>query len=278
MKLRRVAEFFAPNEHIILNRDDLYVPSEIHEHEFVELEYILAGKGTQFVNGKEYQVKRGDVISLEVGSNHSYHSNEKLVILNCIIHPLFFQQKKAEIQSMQTSTAPLFPDFMTLSNKHFAETENLLFSMEQEFKQKQPCYQQMLDNYASTLLIILFRNAQEQVTRHDSQLQKRFMEYVDKNFAYCTLQSTALFFGYSTSHFSRLFKQVMEQNFSDYVNHRRLEAAIELLNNTAFSIDTISHQLGYKDRSQFHKLFLKHMNMTPAQYRKQNSRLKKAEL
>ena len=275
MRLRKVSEFFSPNEHVILNRDDLYIPSEMHGHEFVELEYVLAGEGTQLVNGKEYHIKRGDVISLEVGSSHSYRSKNKMEILNCIIDPLFFRQKKAEIQNTQTSTAPLLPDCMTLSSKHFIEIENLLFSMEQEFKQKQLCYQQMLDNYASTLLITLFRNAQEQETRRDDHLQKQFVEYVNKNFTHCTLQKTALFFGYSTSHFSRLFKQIMGQNFSDYVSHRRLEEATELLGNTAFSIDTISHQLGYKDRAQFHKLFLKHMGITPAQYRKQNSHLRK---
>ena len=275
MKLHKVSEFFAPHEHVILNRDDLYVPSEMHEHEFVEIEYVLAGVGTQLVNGKEYHIKRGDVISLEVGSNHSYHSKNKMEILNCIIDPLFFRKKKEEILNAQINVAPLLPDHMTLSSKHFVEIENLLFSMEQEFKQKQPCYLQMLDNYVSTLLIILFRNAQEQKTQCDDQLQTQFIEYVKKNFTHCTLQNTALFFGYSTSHFSRLFKQVMGQNFSDYVSHRRLEEATELLGNTAFSIDTISHQLGYKDRTQFHKLFLKHMGMTPAQYRKQNLHLRK---
>ena len=275
MRLRKVSEFFAPHEHVILNRDDLYVPSEMHGHEFVELEYVLAGEGTQLVNGKEYHIKWGDVISLEVGSNHSYHSKNKMEILNCIIDPHFYKQKKAEIQNTQVSTAPLLPDYMPLSGKHFVEIENLLFSMEQEFKQKQLCYQQMLDNYVSSLLITLFRNAQEQETRRNDRLQMQFIEYVEKNFTHCTLQNTALFFGYSTSHFSRLFKQVVGQNFSVYVSRRRLEEATELLANTAFSIDTICHQLGYKDRTQFHKLFLKHMGMTPAQYRKQNSHLRK---
>ena len=274
MRLRKVSEFFAPNEHVIFNRDDLYVPAESHRHEFVELEYVLAGEGTQIINGKEYHIKRGDVITLEVGSTHSYRSDNKMEILNCIMEPYFYSQQKQEILKSSSVSDIFLPDYMTLSGKHFVEVENLLFSMEQEFKQKQQCYHQMLDNYVSSLLITLYRNAQEQSTRKDDRLQKQFIEYVDKNFSHCTLQNTALFFGYSSSHFSRLFKQVIGQNFSDYVSRRKLEEASDILLNTAFSIDTICHQLGYKDRTQFHKLFQKHMGMTPTQYRKQNSHLK----
>lgn len=274
MRLRKVSEFFVTHEHVFFNRDDLYVPSEIHGHEFVELEYVLAGEGIQIINGKEYHIKRGDVITLEVGSTHSYHSKNKMEILNCIIEPYFYEQKKREILPPNAEQTTFLPSYMTLSGKHFVEVENLLFSMEQEFKQKQLCYHQMLDNYAASLLITLYRNAQEQENRRDDRLQKQFIEYVDKNFTHCTLQNTALFFGYSTSHFSRLFKQVVGQNFSDYVSRRRIEEASDILLNTAFSIDTICHQLGYKDRTQFHKLFLKYMGMTPSQYRKQNSHIK----
>ena len=276
MRLRKASEFLAPNEHAIFNRDDLYVPSDTHGHEFVELEYVLAGEGVQIVNGKEYRIKRGDVITLEVGSQHSYRSDNKMEILNCIMEPRFYSKIKEEITRSLPGTVGFLPEFMTLSGKHFVEVENLLFSMEQEFKQKQLCYRQMLDNHVYSLLITLFRNAQEQISnRDDHQLKRHFVEYVEKNYTHCTLQNTALFFGYSTSHFSRLFKKVIGQNFSDYVSHRRLEEATDLLMNTAFSIDTICHQLGYKDRTQFHKLFQKQIGMTPTQYRKRNVPLSK---
>jgi len=276
MRLRKISEFLAPNEHVILNRDDLYVPSDTHGHEFVELEYVLAGEGIQVIDGTEYHIKRGDVITLEVGSQHSYHSNAKMELLNCIIEPRFYEKVKDEIACSHPRAIGFLPPYMPLSGKHFVEVENLLFSMEQEFKQRELCYRQMLDSHIISLLITLFRNAQEQAgQKDDHRLKKRFVEYVEKNYTHCTLQNTASFFGYSTSHFSRLFKQVIGQNFSDYVSHRRLEEATDILVNTAFSIDTICHQLGYKDRTQFHKLFQKHMGMTPTRYRKQNSYLNK---
>lgn len=269
MRLRTVSEFMAPQEHVFFNRDDLYVPSDTHQHEFVELEYILSGEGTQVVNGNEFHVKRGDVILLEVGKSHSYHSKSGLEILNCIIDPDFYAKMKRDILKSCSEPSFFLPDHMTLSGKHFVETENMLFSMEQEFKQQQPCYRLMLDNYISSFLITLHRNSQEREISKNDRLQKQFIEYVEKNFAYCSLQSTALYFGYSISHFSRLFKQTIGQNFSEYVSQRKLKEAMDLLSNTAFSIDTICHQLGYKDRTQFHKLFHDHLGMTPNQYRKQ---------
>lgn len=140
--------------------------------------------------------------------------------------------------------------------------------MEQEFKSKPAFYRQMLDKYLFSLLVILYRNVYENQISKTDQLQKQLYEYVEKNYVYCSLQSAAQHFGYSSSYFCRLFKKVMGENFSDYVNQKKMSEAINLLSKTAFSIDTICHQLGFKDRKQFYRLFQKRTGTSPSQYRK----------
>ena len=65
----------------------------------------------------------------------------------------------------------------------------------------------------------------------------------------------------------RLFKQVMRQNLSDYIISKKLNEAVRLLSETAYSVESNGRQLGYKSRKQFHKMFYKYMNLTPSQFR-----------
>ena len=58
LRTRRINEFLTPYDKIIFNRDDLLVPSEQHQHEFVEIEYVLAGCGTQIINGIFLRVQK----------------------------------------------------------------------------------------------------------------------------------------------------------------------------------------------------------------------------
>lgn len=67
-------------------RDNLDKPTEMHTHEFVEIEYVLSGSGVQLINGVEYPVHRGDLIYLKKGDYHTYFSTNQLRILNLFNH------------------------------------------------------------------------------------------------------------------------------------------------------------------------------------------------
>lgn len=73
----------------------------------------------------------------------------------------------------------------------------------------------------------------------------------------------------------------MNCNFRSYLNNIRIEKAKELLANTDLSLADIGNQVGFTDQSYFNKIFRKHENLTPGQYRtlthKEKSENKKEE-
>lgn len=73
----------------------------------------------------------------------------------------------------------------------------------------------------------------------------------------------------SRSYFSRLFRQDAGENFTDYVNRKKIERAKELLRNSADSVGSIAGELGFVDTSYFVKLFKRFEGVTPLAYRKQ---------
>lgn len=66
---------------------------------------------------------------------------------------------------------------------------------------------------------------------------------------------------------SRIFKQVMGEGYADYVKKRKLERAIELMDED-YSIKDIAEKLGYSSSQYFIKVFKEVYGSTPHQYKK----------
>lgn len=73
----------------------------------------------------------------------------------------------------------------------------------------------------------------------------------------------------SPSHFSRLFRKIYRESFSDALNRFRVEHAADLLSRTDHSLSTIALDCGFKDQSYFTKVFRKYHQKTPTQFRRQ---------
>lgn len=71
----------------------------------------------------------------------------------------------------------------------------------------------------------------------------------------------------NSSYLSTLFKKETGMTLTNFVNNKRIEHAIYLLNTTQSAIQDIAAQCGINDVNYFTKLFKKLKQMTPTQYR-----------
>ena len=71
----------------------------------------------------------------------------------------------------------------------------------------------------------------------------------------------------NASYLSTLFKKETGEALTDYVNSKRIEHALFLLNTNDLQIQTIANSCGIDDLSYFGKLFTKYVNMSPSAYR-----------
>ena len=72
----------------------------------------------------------------------------------------------------------------------------------------------------------------------------------------------------SERHLNRIIKRLFGQPFKDVLIETRMEAAKDLLQNTNILVTKISEEVGYKQPSNFYRIFRERMGMTPEQYRK----------
>ncbi len=82
-----------------------------------------------------------------------------------------------------------------------------------------------------------------------------------------TLEMVADFVHLNHIYFSRLFKQVTGENYSDYLTNLRISKAGELLTSTNMKIYEIGAAVGYKNVKYFSEIFKKSMGVLPSEYR-----------
>ncbi|MEH7384932.1 response regulator [Bacillus sp. JJ1521] len=70
------------------------------------------------------------------------------------------------------------------------------------------------------------------------------------------------------SYFSRYFKHLTGENFTDYVHRFKMRIATSMLTERFETIEFITYSLGYSDRTYFSKIFKKYTGMSPGEYKR----------
>ena len=103
-------------------------------------------------------------------------------------------------------------------------------------------------------------------------------DIIDRAFAYILdnlvgdvrLSTAAELIGMSESAFSKYFKRMSGQTFSDTVRKLRLAQAGKLLKDTDLPIGSIYHRAGYANLSNFNRQFRAQYGVTPREFRRQS--------
>lgn len=75
--------------------------------------------------------------------------------------------------------------------------------------------------------------------------------------------------GMTPFRFCRLFKETLGQGFMEYILHKRMDFARELLSNSRMPITNIGYEAGFKDPSYFARVFKQILGCTPSEYRQE---------
>jgi AraC-like DNA-binding protein len=82
-----------------------------------------------------------------------------------------------------------------------------------------------------------------------------------------TVPMVASFVRLNSSYLSTLFKKEIGISVSDYIRHRRIEAAANMLKFSDMPCGQIAHVLAFSSHSHFVNIFKKELGMTPKEYR-----------
>jgi two-component system response regulator YesN len=108
-----------------------------------------------------------------------------------------------------------------------------------------------------------------QLKSHNIDLKSSIIKYIDMNYIDPDLcvSSISSKFGLSESYFSQFFKEQTGENFSAYLENRRIKHACDLLDTTEKSVNEITGCVGYNNSDTFRKAFRRVTGLSPTRYK-----------
>ncbi|CAN7404600.1 AraC family transcriptional regulator [Paenibacillus sp. LjRoot153] len=103
----------------------------------------------------------------------------------------------------------------------------------------------------------------------NSDLLERIRSFVEGCYANTELsvELVANRFDYNPMYFGRLFKELFNQSFSEYITELRLNKSKTYLEQDQIAIKEVGIKVGFNNPSYFVTLFKKHTGMSPSEYR-----------
>ena len=97
-------------------------------------------------------------------------------------------------------------------------------------------------------------------------------DYIDRNYKKdISAKDVAGILGYSDVYFSKVFKQLFDDNFINYLTKIRIDRATVLLKDVSFNIKEVGKSVGYADSNYFTKVFKRSVGMSPSEYRSKHN-------
>lgn len=252
---------------------------EIHDHDFVEIVYIIEGTGRHYINDEEFVIKAGNLLFVNYGCTHAFLVDDQLVAYNLMIrvdyfiknmikdNNLFYMLALTSFEKIQhelNDKSPLV--FFDYSERD--EIFNLFRNIETELSQEKLGKSSILDSYINIILCKVFRKIFMQNTRQELLIPQGIIDYISEHFnEKLSLSELSQKCFYSPAYFSRLFKKTFNMSFTDYIMDIRLKRCCELLKESDYTIEKIMEECGFFDKNTFYERFKNKYGCTPSEYR-----------
>ena len=300
-------ELAAEKKNVELNGKDLFREGELvflhksnempeyvsvpHKHDAIEITYVISGECRYISNTSECRLRKGDLIIIDSDTLHmnvplENDNHEEFIAYDCVFTPDFidtgligsrhFQDLNSSFifRSLFSGKEDPKPD-MQINGSDSAEFDELFEKMHSEYVSMNKGYIEIIRAYLIELFIKIFREldrsrspeASDEMTGKINMVVK----YLKDNYnTEIKLEEAALNSFLSKSYFSRLFRRVTGNSFTQYLHQIRVEEACRLLKTTEMPINDISVQIGFNDVKFFYLIFKRIKKMTPGEYRKLN--------
>lgn len=97
---------------------------------------------------------------------------------------------------------------------------------------------------------------------------QKVINYIDFNYQEdLSLKKIAELFSISPSYLSALFKKETGTTLTEYINSKRIDVSVSLLNTTDLSIQNVAGQVGFLDVNYYTRIFKKLKGLSPSAYR-----------
>ena len=250
-----------------------------HSHIRFEITLITAGSGIYTVGDRKYTITPGEIFVFAGNEQHCGTEVGKngLKMINLHFEPRCLWGRSLDSLSVANANfcfqhSPNFEN--CIPAERAGQIRKLFLSITAEFAEKRNEYTLQIKSLLNMIIIELIRNFGYcdnlfSASKDKNRLIRKAAEYIDAHYREnLTLNSLARLSSLTPNYFSSLFREVSGIKLWDYINSRRIEAAVQLLkNDNNLNIIEIAAQCGFNNTANFNKAFKKTLGTTPTEYR-----------
>ncbi|MBD8067632.1 AraC family transcriptional regulator [Bacillus sp. PS06] len=222
----------------------------LHFHRAYELIFVNEGELIVTIDHKEYIMHQNDIAFIFNNQMHEFktlnQSDITIVIFSPELIGHFFMKYKGYV-----------PENNVI---HINDIPNLTI-LDSIYRQKSFLYDicgRLVDH---TSFIPVEHSSKTKVLH-------KILLYVDQNYSEdCTLKVISKQLQYDYAYLSKLFIQMANMSFTEYLNHYRISQACYLLKNSQQSISEIALNCGYNNLRSFNRNFKRVTNHSPSGFR-----------
>lgn len=238
-----------------------------HLHRHIEIAYLTAGSACGYADAAVCELGPGDLFISFPNQVHRFVSDgsEKymLFIVNPDIVPEFCELLTTAIPESNmipaASVPPQLPHLMrAMAASAVSRGENYDVILHGE----------LLAFFGELLRCMRLGSP----GAGDTQVMRTVIDYCARNYTRplsLTLLSEELHI--SKYYISHLFGSRLRVRFNDYVNSLRVAAACRYLRQSEMSVTEISEAVGFSTLRTFNRAFIRHIGVSPSDYRRNNS-------
>lgn len=255
-----------------------------HQHDWYEFIYVYGGKGSFFIDQTFYEMRQGDIIVVPGNTVHrGFPDSEEPVTSSAVFFsPGLLQHHScgepyAYLKLFDTAKQHKQYKY-TLPPEHATIIQKDIDALHTERGENCPDGGQALTLLLQLTLLHLNRYCLPQAAGPvDANLSlpdwfREALAYIDGHLQQpLELASLAGRANISPAHFSRVFKQRLGMNVTDYIATKRIFAAKDRLLQSSGTIEQIAMNCGFESMPHFYRTFKRITRTTPAAYRR-NSR------
>lgn len=258
----------------------------IHQHDYIELMYVVKGRFSQNIAGTDYTFSERDIVFINHGIMHyDYLSeNECCVIFLAIPNELFYHLFQNSIHSdcdnfIASTLLKHSDDYSYLHGTpkdvlggRSSEAERSISELIKEISRTEPGSMHIFKGYLLRLVHYLAREYRFHMQSHTAQELRRLLyeeiaNEIRSNCSNITIAQLQEHFYFNRDYFNRLISDFSGYTFRELRQQIRLETAADYLLTTDSTIKDIALSVGYENQAFFYRIFTAAYGMTPRQYR-----------
>lgn len=250
---------------------------------FARIYYIVEGRAQVLLPDKKLELTAGRLYLIPPFTTHHYVCDGRFT--HYYVH--FYEQKDITQQSIfdewdmpyeidgggdeleqMKHLCQLMPHLqLPDSNPETYDNHARLMDVLHE-ESRRPLYERIeVQGMLQILLSHFLRYAHQRLSFDDNRIQHA-LTFIHQNLnRRMDLEVLATETCVSKDHLIRIFKKATGETPASYITRRKLERAELLLTTTSIPVKNIATELGYDDVSYFIRIFHKHSNMSPQEYR-----------